>query len=354
MEQDKTLPKHVTILNTESCRNKESKEWKSIQKRIESDDNFTLSDEEKLVKSNGFTNCVKRWRNRGMPPCWTTGFLPYIKKQALHGKSIIVSNEVLSFNMDYISKREQKLNARHQFWKDFAKSLQPDYNILIIMTYRNYFDWIYSWYVERNEHFDRPKLRSFKGSRTIPSPEMYYRNANSNRMRYFPHALLQQFSKKQKISTKVLNMDHTTDMKREFFCNGLPSSLGLCHNIAELKKDKNISPDYLCYDILATNAHNRNLTTSNNRREVFKEIKQRQEEKGLSCQDFPQACPSDDFYNKLFNFSMNIHYKIFPNDNKTIEVFYKEKFQKSKLKFCSVNATAVLMQDEWRNFLKGL
>ena len=86
------------------------------------------------------------------------------------------------------------------------------------------------------------------------------------------------------------------------------------------------------------------------------------EKKGLSCSSFPKACPSNNFYDRLFNKTVELHYKVFPDEcnlqhndgNDIMENIYREKFEKSKHEFCTLNTTAVLEDEEWKQFFNGL
>ena len=107
--------------------------------------------------------------------------------------------------------------------------------------------------------------------------------------------------------------------------------------------------------MLAVDAYEKGLIKSKMLRGgVFDLITEHQEKRGLTCSDFPKSCPSDGFYEKLFQTSMKLHYKIFPDDDQSIEVDYREKFERIKYKFCTLNSTAVFEDEGWRSFFTSL
>merc|ERR1711862_777431 len=170
------------------------------------------------------------------------------------------------------------------------------------------------------------------------------------------------------MSLKIINPDFSdnNDVIQEFLCDGLPPSFNMCNLRGRIKTEieKNKSPDIFWCDMVATEAHSMGLMMSNtdklSRTKVAEKIEQFQEDQGLSCSNFPKSCPTIDFYDRLFKKSMELHYKVFPDDYKnstsksTIESFYRQKFEKAKSKFCTLNFTSVFKDNKLRKFLGRL
>lgn len=353
-------------METQACAPLPVGKSKALKKKLKTQNTFDADDWKSLSQTNIMDFCLKKWDRNGMPKCWESGYMPYIKMQQELDKSIIVSKETMSL---LLNKRSISAHG-DKFWEDFAASLEDtNFHIVVIITYRNFFDWIYSYYTEKNKHFLRPLMRVWpsKGTgRDIPTPEEYVATnmkSTRDRRRFFPDNLFEKFSFRKmnssRISVKIINMDKSEDVKEEFFCNGLPSSLHMCSLIDKvIQPEKNKAPDYLWCDMLATDAYKNGLIDSKIKRgTVFERIKKYQEELGFGCSDFPASCPSDEFYEQLFQTSMELHLKIFPDDiddDDSVRREYREKFEAKKYKFCTLNSTAVFEDKQWEAFFRNL
>lgn len=193
---------------------------------------FSKDDKDDLLKTNIMHNCLKLWNGKEIHQCWKTGYLPYIKEKSKSNSSIIVSKEVLSFTVNYMKRKESKLQIHKQVWNDFTLSIQP-YQLRILITYRYFFDWIYSYYTQQHNFFDRPRLSMWleEGGISIPSPEEHvtknlkdpevYSKINQKDTFYirkhFPDKLIETFSSISSLSFKIMNIDAVDDAKKYFF-----------------------------------------------------------------------------------------------------------------------------------------
>ena len=179
------------------------------------------------------------------------------------------------------------------------------------------------------------------------------------------------FEESDNITIKVINMDEGGIMK-QFLCDGLPSSLSSSNsstNMCDLVKNVsnysvNKSPNNLWCDTLANKARENGLINNNmSRVKIIKDIEEHAIEKNLSYQtsaSIPKTCPSQQFYDLLFNESMTHYFNLFKNYNfyyKTLEDKKKEYIErlnnmKDDYKFCTVDAEKMLLQEEWITFFK--
>ena len=371
LENKNLLPGNVSIMETQACTLSEKGD-KKFAARMKFG-KFDKADKKKALTFHVMHDCLKLWNGTEMPKCWKSLYYPFVTKNAKYNNSIIVSKEVLCFLIQNIKDKELKMNLKDKFWNEFALSLQP-YQLVILITYRNFFDWIYSYYTQQYKFFGRPLLSKWpeNGGHPIPSPEeyvaenlleyndtylLYKKEINFYSRKYFPDKLMEAFSNISSISMKIINMDTADDVKKLFFCDGLPSSFHMCNLVDKisLSLKKNEAPDYIWCDMLTTKAREDGFISSTtiNRKDITNAIRKHQEKKNLSCFDFPKKCPSNHFYDTLFEKAMELHYKVFPDDagHDNVESMYREKFERSKSKFCTLNATAVLDDSEWREFL---
>ena len=112
------------------------------------------------------------------------------------------------------------------------------------------------------------------------------------------------------------------------------------------------------YDMIATAATIKDLLDLKLKRSVFvKQIKQHHEdEQGLKVTDFPLLCPTTPHAMALFNASIAMEAKLFPdrkedNDNRLEATFQKRLETKA---FCNVDVEKVLEEKAWIDFFKSL
>jgi hypothetical protein len=76
-----------------------------------------------------------------MPDCWQSSYLRFIRDQEKLNRSVLASQEILS-------NLPERLGAGHggEFLNDLAVSLGPRWHIVIIVTYRRWFEWVISYY----------------------------------------------------------------------------------------------------------------------------------------------------------------------------------------------------------------
>lgn len=344
---------------------------------------YTTSCHTSIVKHNKIHDCFRTWlpnSTTGMPECWENEYIPYIKKQKKHNRSIIMSDEILA----ELSKKIKDNKDSKQFVTDLQSSLKRyGYQLWVVTTYRYYPEWIYSLYTQKNKMKDKTsKLnRNYsvwpdQGGFEVPTiekwiydykPERFY----TGKLIDFWHSS-SSFEENDNMTIKVINMDDG-DIMKQFLCDGLPSSLsstGSSTNMCDLVKNvtnfsENKSPNNLWCDTLATKAHENGLIDNNNmsRVKIIKDIEEYASLKNLHYQtsaSIPKTCPSQKFYDLLFNESMTHYFNIFKNYDfyyKTLEDKKKEYIErlnnmKDNYKFCTVDAEKMLLQEEWISFFK--
>jgi hypothetical protein len=127
-----------------------------------------------------------------------------------------------------------------------------------------------------------------------------------------------------------------------------------------IKKLGGDNPSYpINYDILATSAHEAGLIDPRlSLQEVFGLIKTHHEIHNLKTDtDFPLACPSNQTLERLLNVSLRTELSVYPEKaTKEAEAKHREGFAESvaKNKYCSINATEVLQDERWRQYLRSL
>lgn len=325
------------------------------------------------LNSLTMSNCLRNWDGkRRLPRCWQQ-YRRYFNEQANLNHSIIVSEETLS----WLARKVPDAGSEEPFLqKLFSSLLASKYKIVILISYRDYYDWIYSYFNQIYKIVIQYSLWPDEGGDVIPPIEKYIDfNIVKN---IYSDKVLDFFSKvinNKNISIKIMNMNKDNDIIKEFFCYSLPTTLNLC-NISKhisIPLKENIAVDYLWCDILGTEAyrrgliHHSNINNNNNtklsRYHVFTKIFEYQRKKGLSCNDFSQKCPNDKFYNMLFKNSSMLRNKTLANYNSNtpdgdgnllLEKQYRERFELAKHKFCTINTTDVLLQKEWMSFFRNL
>ena len=365
LETQNLIPNNVIIAETQACRRLMRKD----------------------INPNGHAGsmnlCLEKWnpKENSMPKCWTEKYIPYVKEQSSHNKSIIVSQENLSWLTYAIRLKNKKKYSRNsrKFLNQLTDSLgNHRYQLVVIITYRNFFEWIYSYF---NQHYSFMKRKKAKEKKQLwpnekqimkqPSLEKYTRDmlaeTRTGRDRFhFVDRLLDFFSSgDETIMIKILNMDDDDTIIKQFLCS-LPPSLS--HTMCGLEDKVILEEDklntnkhsYWC-KMLAIKAHEKGMIHSNSStslNDVTFDILDYQKEQGFLYENLPLICPSKDFYDLLLNKSLQVYSNVFSSSSsnnkqkmKDKELQYREKLEKMKYNFCIVNNTEILLEDKWISFL---
>ena len=341
LESQKLLPDNIVLAesNYKDCRRMDLNGGKSI------------------------VRCIRKWKQRQkkMPKCWKKQVLPYIKKQQKLNRSIIVSQENLSWLTRII---KNKKNKPRDFLNQLNESLGERYQIVVIVTYRTFFDWVYSYFVQHNKVGSQDK-RDFDhfpdegGKKRTEIRPFAERSIGAHGVRnYFADKIIEFFSSVDYIDIKVLNLDDG-DIMKQFLCDGLPPPLS--HTMCNLKDkitldtDMNAAPENLWANALAIKAHDNKLIQTNiTRKSLIYQIMDYQKEKGVLSNDFPLKCPDEDFFVLLLQKTLDLYKNVFkddtPQERREKERLYRENLKKKRDKFCEIDTDTMLMQDVWKSF----
>jgi len=308
------------------------------------------------------SNCLRSWNGtkERLPRCWQP-YRKYFTEQAKLNQSTIISEETLS----WLARKIPLVGSQENFLQRLFWPLSLKYNILILIAYRDYHDWIHSYYNQIYKYVIlKDSLWPEDGGNVIPSIEKYLDTSVVKEV--YSYQVLNFFSKGP-YQFKILDMNSDNDIMKEFFCYGLPFNLCNMSKHVYTKKE-NIAADYLLCDMLGTEAYKRGFINKNiSRYDVFAKVLEYQKSRGLSCNDFAKACPNETFYSDLFQHSFMLRNKILLRDSSIsqhneeynyhdylTEKQYYERFESVRHKFCTINTTHVLLQKEWKTFFTNL
>jgi len=329
----------------------------------------------RMIRKGGhrtINGCLQNWKYKKhkkktkMPSCWRKLYIPYIKNQEKQNRSIIVSQENLSWLGLHI--KEDKPNKRELFLNQLQKSIGPRYKIVVIITYRAFYDWVISYNAQHNKigghrDFDHWPDKGGKKNEDLWKYAQTMMKDHKER-RYFADQLIQFYSHADFISVKLMDLDKG-DIMKQFLCDSLPPSLNMCNLVDKisLDGDVNVAPDYLWCDRLAIKAHEKGMIQHSSkdisRKKVIFDIMDYQKELGLVFDDFPLDCPSQDFYDSLLKKSIelytNVYYKNQHNHDinniiKEKEEQYLKSLNQKRKKFCVINADEMLLNKTWIDF----
>lgn len=324
----------------------------------------------RMIRSpkNTIMGCFKNWKpqDNGMPSCWGKYYEPYIREQEKQNQSIIVSQENLSWLTNHPRIRNS-LHRRKSFLKSLKKSLGDRYQIVVIMTYRAFFDWIYSYYSQHNKmgesgrrDFDHWPDEGGKARKTIRELADKMVSDGGDR-KFFADKIIDFFSSTNNITIKVMNLDDG-DILKQFFCDGLPQPLSrtMCNLVDKivLEGDMNAAPDNLWANALAIKAHENGIIETKNvtRSKVIYDILDYQKEQDLLNDNFPLICPDKDFFESLLKKTVELYSNVYKDvtdeQKRDKELQYREKLSKKRKKFCELDTSTMIEQENWKSFFR--
>jgi hypothetical protein len=347
------------VAETESCRPENNTETMNLtwtKGGVATYDNVVLG-------KSFAPNCLAQHNENstGMPDCWMESYAKYAQEQLQLNHSIIISNEI-------ISQVTSKLTSA-DFVDDLVDSL-PGYRVVIVVTYRPWFSWIASLQDQTTKNFmTRPRdwPGEGKSSRKLESMQIFaarqlkYRRRNKISSKTYPFVddAIQIFANHSRLELKIINIHDEGDLVTNFVCKTLVGATDTCNSLKSgntTLADKNKAENKLWYDMLAVEAHEQGLV-SKSRLAVYKRIQNFQEKTlGKSSTDFPKSCPSQSFLKRVLKESLQTEKKIYPQQYKKFERKHRKAFARAiqSEKFCTINATRVLEDKQWRNLFKRL
>lgn len=156
---------------------------------------------------------------------------------------------------------------------------------------------------------------------------------------------------------------------QQFLCHTVPDTPRACAAAREgrigVSEHRNPSIP-LHYDSIAVEAWKQGLFGCNGmlmkktrlkRREAYNEIRDRQEKHlNLTWKDLPLTCPSTSELEEFLQTSLAYERQLFPKSWRSRQADHESAFWNAfvNFKFCSINATTVLHNIKWRQFLYSL
>lgn len=353
---------HIAVMETESCR-PNPKPFKQMGLNITRGGGATYDN---VVAGAAFMpNCLTSWlkNTSATPKCWTQSYGKYLEEQKHRGNSVVMSQEILVNNM-------QDPDETKKLYKSIAAA-SPGFQVVVIAGYRHWFDWIVSWYGETYKAKSKPALHRWvkDGGRKIPSVEEFVDQAlRKGAPGPFTDSVVAGLKNHLDVELVIIDFHSGKSVEESFFFDGMPTSvsnnfLNTCNHVKNnyTSVKENQATDHVWYDMLANEAHLRGLVPGGiSRREMASKISDHQSKSlGLNNRDFPQVCPSQDFYDRVLNESLRLEEIVKLNASHfTIDDLQRQLRSAfadalSRGKFCTINTTAVLEDPKWVDFFRG-
>jgi len=277
-------------------------------------------------------------------------------------RNLVGSNEFLG------SLNDEKRQAWVDATRDKKNVTRNKWNMTVVVSYRRLHELLPSSY---NQHFKKNRIKSetredghhnwpgVQGNYKIPTFLEYL----ANKVDLNKHISAQTYEAWGKdFPVSIFNVHQEGDLTTNFVCQAIPDADRMCHRLTnegpeETKRHDNGSTLFVDYDILAVIAYEKGLVhESDNRYELCRAIELQHKELMKSERDLPRACPDKDSLDQLYKASLKFEswaLALAFGVSKPVTDFnesWNTTLEKEKL--CSVNATAALEQDTWREFFR--
>jgi len=256
-------------------------------------------------------------------------------------------------------------------------------NVTIVAAYRRYYEWIVSFYNERQKDVKfNDAISANKTDRLLPSlyHELRFNSVFNEEIRH--KYTLSAVARYQIYFENVVVMnyhDKSKSILERFYCDVLPGAIETCRKLKSIKKSKSINTSHSrVYEELAYAAHRRGMinikeklnakkSVEESRRqhnikqkvkkksnaEVVEELIRQHQEKTLNLTnyDFPRKCLPDDILNEIWSTSLESEKKF--GGDEVDESTMKDEFDKySKTSFCELDLDAILHSPLWVKFFQ--
>jgi len=251
-------------------------------------------------------------------------------------------------------------------------------NVTIVAAYRRYYEWIVSFYNERQKDvIFNDAISANKTDRLLPSlyHELRFNSVFNEEIRH--KYTLSAVSRYQMYFENVVVMnyhDKSKSILERFYCDVLPGAIETCRKLKSIKVSKSINTSHSrVYEELAYAAHRRgminikeklnaksvvesrrqhNIKKKSNAELVQESICQHQEKiLNLTSYDFPRKCLPDDILNEIWSTSLEAEKKF--GGDEVDESTMKDEFDKySKTSFCELDLDAILHSPLWVKFFQ--
>jgi len=311
-----------------------------------------------------------RFAGEERPECWKE-MVNLIQEYRTNGTSIIMSAEGFSFTLTDI----QDMGRQPIDWAALHEDLGADWNIVAIVAYRRFMDWIPSARQQRDRWGPMRKTPTLiqwppKGKHLQPLfpavldwPPISGIQPNHTMAwyHYDTEAVLDMI--KPHVQCRIFNMYMSQSIRTNFVCNMLPNAYKSCQ--VSILKDQEEGSDTsynseqsLYYDAVATAAAEKGLLKDYElyaRHNVATAIQVHQEQQlNLTSHDFATRCPPNRQLELLLQASLNKEAKIMPglfSEEQHRDLFWQNV---ANGKYCWVDVKTVLKLDEWKEFFATL
>jgi hypothetical protein len=283
-------------------------------------------------------------------PCWK-GMLDALRELRLQGNHVIVSEENLS-------AKEIKL--------PLVQNILKDWNVIIVVSYRRYQDWI----VSAKNQDERPSSRHFLRSRwphasglpTLPHFPYITEVLNGSRPMplWYTDKVQARYQEAGFASVVLWNLHASNNLVASFTCDVL-KTFKACQESLSISSIPRVNPSVpLEYDMLATAAAQNgwvNLTLD--RVNVANWTRVHHEQVlGKGPRDFAILCPSQQELNGLLDASKNYEHMLLTEfyessqGRRQLEADFETAVQRKK--YCSIDTDTVLKDPTWQQFFRSL
>jgi hypothetical protein len=287
-------------------------------------------------------------------PCWRKQ-ASSLRHYSYQNKSLLISDETISYKRIGLADR----------WGLLAKILQEEWNVIIIIGYRCYYEWITSA-KEHQQKWTRTKLQMNKwnGVRLKPlqprfiSPK-YPKGVGPNQIPfYYTGKVMEAWSEN---TIRVVNMNDKKSLPSTFVCDVLPHANHTCQAVINLEKQSQVerifnagkTPYYEVLALLAADMKWMNKSRISRHQFVLNIQEHNENTLNQTWRDFEVVCPPRVDMEAFLDLSLSKERAILPAFAKDHEEEHRAKFWQAvqKKKFCWIDALRVLQEEPWREFL---
>ena len=306
--------------------------------------------------------------------CWNDFVASLNESAAFTNSTTTIDSNHVILSDEKISEAQMKwwdVDKTIRLWKLLQTELSGRYQFHIVMVYRRYYEWLMSvknqadkyslgrrgmklWNGPEKEAIYPNLLRWITNKTEIPSP-------------YLPE-MYDLYSNTINLDVSLLNMHDGSDLLETFLCHTLRQATHACQayrdNPDHYKSNSNPSENHF-YDMIAYDAYHQGLVRDlrdwkkGADRLFFTEmLGRRMKRQHKTPWDLPLTCPSKEDLRVFLDASKTFEKDLLPD-------FYQSSQGQSQLqskfwkdvdsrKFCSVNTTAVLEQQVWKDWFHNL
>lgn len=298
--------------------------------------------------------------------CWKKR-MEGLEEYRKNGTSIVLSDEAYSYNLFYMEKWDQ-----HHF--EMLRVAFQDWNVLIVPTYRRYFEWILSVGKERNSkhclHVNAP-WPAQKERNPNPCDNLWatvenqvrrphdYRGVNYGNLDVTIPAW-----HSGGFDTKVLNFHSERHITCSFYCDIVPDTPHTCQQCLEGGtaggKFNSNSASMTAYNDIVYQAAQRGLISVEQQQKttiynLTQELAQQHQLTGGGFNSLPLKCPSEAKLTKLLDKSLAFEKLVFPDWAETMVDQHTDIFWERINDYCAVDTEPLLKaKTSWEQVVEAL